>query len=81
MAKQAICKEVSHVPRPPPRSTNRKEALAVKQPTIEQPIVLPLDQLWMQLPADRRQEVLQRFTQMMVQRLAPPDNPREAGHE
>jgi hypothetical protein len=44
-------------------------------------MVLPLDQLWRRLPSDRRQEVLQRLTQMIVQKLAPPDDPREAGHE
>jgi hypothetical protein len=35
----------------------------------------------MRLPSDRRQEVLQRFTQMIVQRLAPPDDLGEAGDE
>jgi hypothetical protein len=76
MARQAIYKEVPHVPRAPPRSTNLKESLPVQSP-----LVLPLEQLWMRLPSDRRQEVLQRFTQMIVQRLTPPDVQREAGDE
>ena len=78
MFHQAILKEVPHVPRPrsPPRP-----AILNGSPPSEPPLILPLDQLWMRLPSDRRQEVLQRLTQMMVQQLALSHDPREASHE
>jgi hypothetical protein len=62
--------------RAPPRKANLKQ-----QPQAEQLIVAPLEQLWMRLPSQPRQEVLQRFTLMIVQQLAHPDQPREANDE
>ena len=76
--RQAIHKEVFHVPirAPPPRLTKLTEPLSAA-PVL----VVPLDQLWTRLLPDRRQELLQRFTQMIVHRLAPPDAHGEADDE
>jgi hypothetical protein len=75
--RQAIHKEVFHVPiRAPPRSTKLTEPLSV-----DPVLVVPLDQLWTRLLPDRRQEVLQRFTQMIVHRLTPPATHGEADDE
>jgi hypothetical protein len=72
-----VYKEVIHVPiRAPPHRQKLNQ-----QPTAEQPIVVPLEQLWTQLPAPARQEALQRFTLMIVQQLAQPEQLREAGDE
>jgi hypothetical protein len=68
---------VLHVPiRAPPRSTTLTEPLPSDSETV-----VPLDQLWTRLLPDRRQDVLRRFAQMIVQRLAQPLERREAGHE
>ena len=64
-------KEAHHViPCPPPFALN---------PTSSTQVV-PLDQLWSQIPLAQRQEVLRQLTQMMAQRLAHPAR-REAGDE
>lgn len=39
----------------------------------EQATIVPLEQLWMQLPQICRQELLGHLTRMVAQRLAPPD--------
>jgi hypothetical protein len=60
----------------PPRSTKLTEPLSV-----DPVLVVPLDQLWTRLLPDRWQEVLQRFTQMIVHRLTPPATHGEADDE
>jgi hypothetical protein len=40
--------------------------------------VVPLEQLWNQLPIASRQELLGRLTQILAQRLAPPNSKEEA---
>jgi hypothetical protein len=57
--------------RPPPRPTTHP------QPS---PVVLPLEQLWACIAPSRQQEVLQRLTEMLAQRLAQP-NDGEASDE
>jgi hypothetical protein len=62
----SIGKEASHVNhRPPPRPTTPMPECATR---------VPLEQLWTQLPATRRQELLSQLTRLVAQRLAPPDS-------
>jgi hypothetical protein len=42
--------------------------------------MVPLEQLWNRLAANRRQELLGQLTKMLAQRLEPP-NRKEAAHE
>jgi hypothetical protein len=42
--------------------------------------VVPLEQLWTQLPPIRRQELLGQLTRILAQRLAPPTS-KEAADE
>ena len=56
-------KEAQHgIPSPPPRLTN-----APSRPAT----VVPLEQLWAQLPQIRRQELVGQLTRILAQRLAP----------
>ena len=41
-------------------------------------MVVPLEQLWYQLPITRRQELLTQLAQILAQRLAPPNSKEEA---
>jgi len=47
---------------PPPRPTNQ---------LVESATALPLEQLWTQLPAVQRQELLSQLTRIVAQRLTP----------
>jgi hypothetical protein len=42
---------------------------------------VPLDQLWMQLNPDTREEVVQRFSLMIAQSLVRPDDHGEPDNE
>ena len=53
----------------PPRQTIAPPELAT---------IVPLEQLWKQLPPIRRQELFGRLTQILAQRLAPPDSTEAA---
>ncbi|NQV23108.1 MAG: hypothetical protein HQ518_01965 [Rhodopirellula sp.] len=61
---------------PPPRSANLTEPLST-----DPVMVVPLEQLWTRLPPDLRQEVLQRFSLMIAQRMARPGDHGETGDE
>jgi hypothetical protein len=68
---------VLYVPvRAPPRSESLSE-----HPPAPSRLVVPLDQLWLQLPQDRRQQLLQRFSLMIVQSLEQPDEHGEPSNE
>ena len=41
-------------------------------------MVVPLEQLWTQIPHARRQELLGQLTRILAQRLIPPSNKEEA---
>lgn len=54
---------------PPPRPTKTPRPAAT---------VVPLEQLWNQLPIAKRQELLRHLTRILAQRLAPPSSKEEA---
>ena len=60
---------------PPPRVI--KPICAARVPAT----VVQLEHLWMQLPAERKQEITQRLTWMVAQRLSQPSLGKEVGDE
>jgi len=42
---------------------------------------VPLEQLWMRLPAERKQQITQRLTLLVAQRLARPTQGQEVRDE
>lgn len=79
MLSLAIYKEVIHArQRPPPRVIN---PICETNSTRDQVLVVPLEQLWMRLPELRKQEITQRLTLMVAQRLARPSQGREVSDE
>jgi hypothetical protein len=64
--------------RPPPRVIKPiYEANSARDPAM----VVQLEQLWLQLPAERKQEITQRLTLMVAQRLSQPSLGKEVGDE
>lgn len=63
---------------PPPRVIN---PICETNSAHDQARVVPLEQLWMRLPELRKQEITQRLTLMVAQRLARPSQGQEVSDE
>ena len=68
-----------------PASTSKEAQDGPTSPPPRRPInapqpamVVPLEQLWTQIPHARRQELLGQLTRILAQRLIPPSNKEEA---
>jgi hypothetical protein len=68
--KASKSKEAHHVrTRPPPRPTSAPPEAAT---------IVPLDQLWIQIPQMRQQELFGHLIRILAQRLASPDSEEAA---
>ena len=75
----AIYKEVIHARQcPPPRVVNTGHE---SNSARDRALVVPLEQLWMRLPAERKQQITQRLTLMVAQRLARSSQGQEVSDE